>query len=115
MYKGIISGAMRHKERIRRLPFIGRVAKAFYRNFLLLRYKEGATYRSLGMKEHDSIYHIGRFGTPNVAKWDYGINLAGYLDTESGVGEAARCFVKVMQSADIPFVLNNVSNLWCSR
>ena len=37
-----------------------------------------------------------------------GVNVAGYLDTESGMGEAARLSVRSIESAGIPLVLNNV-------
>jgi hypothetical protein len=37
-----------------------------------------------------------------------GVNVAGYLDTESGMGEAARLSVRSIESAGIPFALNNV-------
>ena len=37
-----------------------------------------------------------------------GVNVAGYLDTESGMGEAARASIRSLDAAGIPFALNNV-------
>lgn len=37
-----------------------------------------------------------------------GVNVSGYLDTESGMGEAARASIRSLQAAGIPVALNNV-------
>jgi glycosyltransferase involved in cell wall biosynthesis len=37
-----------------------------------------------------------------------GVNVAGYLDTESGMGEAARLSIRSLEAAGIPFTLCNV-------
>ncbi|MBU4369985.1 glycosyltransferase, partial [Patescibacteria group bacterium] len=37
----------------------------------------------------------------------FGVNILGYLDAESGVGEAARTIITALQSTEIPFALNN--------
>jgi len=39
-----------------------------------------------------------------------GVNLAGYLTTESGMGEAARLSARSLESAGIPVTLNNVAS-----
>jgi glycosyltransferase involved in cell wall biosynthesis len=39
-----------------------------------------------------------------------GINVAGYLNTESGMGEAARLSIRSLDAAGIPSVLNNVAS-----
>ena len=39
-----------------------------------------------------------------------GVNVAGYLNTESGMGEAARLSVRSLEAAGIPVALNNVSS-----
>jgi glycosyltransferase involved in cell wall biosynthesis len=39
---------------------------------------------------------------------NFGVNLAGYLTTESGVGEAARSIIKILEKTDIHFALNNI-------
>jgi len=39
-----------------------------------------------------------------------GVNVAGYLDTESGMGEAARASVRSLQAASVSFALNNVAS-----
>lgn len=37
-----------------------------------------------------------------------GVNLSGYLDTESGMGEAARASIRALEAANVPVALNNV-------
>jgi glycosyltransferase involved in cell wall biosynthesis len=37
-----------------------------------------------------------------------GVNVSGYLDTESGMGEAARASIRSFEAAGIPVALNNV-------
>jgi glycosyltransferase involved in cell wall biosynthesis len=39
-----------------------------------------------------------------------GVNVAGYLDTESGMGEAARASIRSLDAAALPFALNNVAS-----
>ncbi|MEO7273538.1 MAG: hypothetical protein ABIX28_09995, partial [Vicinamibacterales bacterium] len=39
-----------------------------------------------------------------------GVNVAGYLDTESGMGEAARASIRSLEAAGLPFALNNVAS-----
>ncbi len=45
----------------------------------------------------------------------FGVNLAGYLDTESGVAEAARGIVRALARTPIPFVLNNIDQPYLRR
>jgi glycosyltransferase involved in cell wall biosynthesis len=40
-----------------------------------------------------------------------GVNVAGYLSAESGMGEAARADIRSLEAAGVPFVLNNVASL----
>lgn len=39
-----------------------------------------------------------------------GVNVSGYLDTESGMGEAARASIRSFEAAGIPVALNNVAS-----
>lgn len=39
-----------------------------------------------------------------------GVNLAGYLEAESGMGEAARASIRSLEAAGIPVALNNVAS-----
>src|ERR1700693_4135934 len=41
---------------------------------------------------------------------DFGINVAGYLTSESGVGEAARANVRALETLYIPYSLNNLKS-----
>jgi len=45
---------------------------------------------------------------PAVARLPLGVNVAGYISAESGMGEATRCSLRALQHAGIPFALNNV-------
>jgi glycosyltransferase involved in cell wall biosynthesis len=38
----------------------------------------------------------------------FGVNLAGYMSSEKGTGEGARCSVRALRAAGIPFVVNNI-------
>ena len=44
-----------------------------------------------------------------------GVNLIGYLDTESGVGESARGMVRAIDTLDIQVNLNNLEQQWLRR
>jgi hypothetical protein len=43
-----------------------------------------------------------------VSPRPFGVNLAGYLQSEKGMGEASRAVVRALEAASIPYVLNNV-------
>ncbi len=45
----------------------------------------------------------------------FGVNLFGYFDTESGVGEIARGLAAMQRAADVPHVLVNVEQDWLRR
>ena len=44
-----------------------------------------------------------------------GVNVSGYLDTESGMGEAARASIRSLEAAGMPVALNNVAVEACGR
>jgi len=45
---------------------------------------------------------------PLAKNKNFGVNLAGYLTAETGVGEGARSIIRILEKTDIPFVLNNI-------
>jgi|GEM_PF-6464091 len=45
----------------------------------------------------------------------FGINLAGYLDTDSGVAESSRGLVRALQTTTLNFNLNNIPQIWLKR
>ncbi len=52
-----------------------------------------------------------RRGVPSfVRSAPLGVNVSGYLDTESGMGEAARASIRSLEAAGIPVALNNVAS-----
>lgn len=42
-------------------------------------------------------------------KGKYGVNFLGYINAESGLGEASRANIKAMETVNIPLALNNLS------
>jgi len=44
-----------------------------------------------------------------VASAPLGVNVSGYINAESGLGEATRCALRALTAARVPVVLNNVS------
>ena len=46
-----------------------------------------------------------------VRRAPLGVNVSGYLDTESGMGEAARASIRALEAAGVPIVLNNVPSI----
>jgi glycosyltransferase involved in cell wall biosynthesis len=52
---------------------------------------------------------------PNPRPCDRGINFAGYLRTESGVGSAARRYVRALESLHLPVALADLSSLQINR
>jgi glycosyltransferase involved in cell wall biosynthesis len=46
--------------------------------------------------------------SPHVRTAPAGMNVSGYLDTESGMGEAARASIRALTAAGVPVALNNV-------
>ncbi|MEW6416520.1 MAG: glycosyltransferase [Nitrospirota bacterium] len=53
--------------------------------------------------------------TPVLEGKRQGVNIAGYLDTESGVAEAARGIIKAFENSGIPWVLNNIEQEFYRR
>ncbi len=53
--------------------------------------------------------------SPRKGTDEPGVNLAGYIDTESGVGEAARGMVRSLQQSGLSYVLNNIEQQWLRR
>ncbi len=47
--------------------------------------------------------------------YPFGVNLFGYFDTESGVGEIARSMARMLRQAGVPHVLINVEQQWLRR
>jgi glycosyltransferase involved in cell wall biosynthesis len=45
---------------------------------------------------------------PIATPREFGVNLAGYLRSEKGVGEAGRAAVRALEAASIPFALNDI-------
>jgi glycosyltransferase involved in cell wall biosynthesis len=52
---------------------------------------------------------------PAPARRPFGVNLFGYFDTESGVGEVARCVARTLRDARVPHALINIEQTWLRR
>lgn len=50
----------------------------------------------------------GRAGPADALNRPFGANVAGYLTSEKGTGEAARSAVAILQAAGVPLALNNI-------
>ena len=53
---------------------------------------------------------IQRQGSPIKFKEKVGVNISGYIDLESGIGEAVRANIRAFDAVDIPYVLNKVTS-----
>jgi len=45
---------------------------------------------------------------PAVQSALLGVNVTGYINAESGLGEATRCALRALERAEVPFALNNI-------
>jgi GT2 family glycosyltransferase/glycosyltransferase involved in cell wall biosynthesis len=52
----------------------------------------------------------GRVSSAPKEERSFGVNVAGYIASEKGVGEGVRSDVRMMQAAGIPYVLNNFAD-----
>ena len=46
---------------------------------------------------------------------ELGVNVSGYFASEKGMGEASRSDVRCLRAADVPFVLNNITDMLSSN
>ncbi|MEW6771938.1 MAG: glycosyltransferase [Bacillota bacterium] len=46
---------------------------------------------------------------------EWGVNVAAYIDTESGVGQGGRNLIKALKISAIPYALNNIEQKWLRR
>ncbi|HEY3298611.1 MAG TPA: glycosyltransferase family 4 protein [Armatimonadota bacterium] len=60
-------------------------------------------------KRHGTGSARRRLGRTN--RYPFGVNVAGYLRADNGLGEAARCDVRMLKARGIPHALNDVSDL----
>ena len=59
-----------------------------------------------GRRERRDQLEVSR--EPSHQTRPFGINLAGYFESEKGVGEAARATVRALEAVSVPYVMNNV-------
>ena len=79
-----------------------------YRTARLYLRERGMQWRGIRAK---AAYAAKPKGVPaSVRELPLGINVAGYLSTESGMGEAARASIRSIEAAGIPVALNNVTS-----
>ena len=67
----------------------------------------------LGRKADDEAADMLRLGVRR--KQPSGVNVCGYLRTESGVGAAARAYIRALESVDVPVALHDLSSLSGNR
>lgn len=70
----------------------------------------GPAMRARGLRRLVRVGRHRRGVAASVREAPLGVNVAGYLNTESGMGEAARLSILSLQSAGVPVALNNVES-----
>jgi len=101
---------LQHAAAIKQVPLLRTLAeKAFWR------LAAGRTTASLPALPAFSPSAVGSSADSAPADRAAGINVSGYLDTESGVGEAARGMIRSISRSRLPFVLNNIEQQWLRR
>jgi glycosyltransferase involved in cell wall biosynthesis len=81
----------------------GRVVQATTRMRLVAR-RIRMAWRAAGVRSRHRRLSIPRA----VSEQPIGVNVAGYVTAESGMGEATRCSIRALQRAGIPVALQNV-------
>jgi glycosyltransferase involved in cell wall biosynthesis len=54
-------------------------------------------------------------GSRTILDRPFGVNVAGYLRAETGVGEAVRASARALEAAEVPHVLNDFLDAWASN
>ena len=73
-------------------------------------YLRGKTMRWRGLRARAVSATRNRDVPRAVRELPLGVNVAGYLSTESGMGEAARASIRSLEAAGVPMVLTNVAS-----
>ena len=95
----------------------GLLGRRFYRMFrrLLWKLREWSrTSTAASMTAPDRIVPLTVVPEP-AGGYPFGVNLFGYFDTESGIGEIARSMAGTLRAGQIPHVLVNVEQPWLRR
>ena len=87
--------------------FTWKTLEAYHAARLYLRAR-GMQWR--GVRARAAFASKSRDVSAAVRNLPLGVNVAGYLSTESGMGEAARASIRSIEAAGIPFVLTNVQS-----
>jgi glycosyltransferase involved in cell wall biosynthesis len=95
----------RHALMIKKIPLVRTIAKRLHSTLAKKR-----TTRFL-----NNSWKVPYAGNGKTKNQSFGMNVAGYLDTESGVGEAARGIIRSLIKSDLKFVLNNIEQHWLRR
>lgn len=85
--------------------------KFFLQNCLFAKNKNSHPKKSTFFQKNENTP-----GLSNNTNFSYdGWNIAGYFDTESGVGASARGLVKAFDNGKIPININNIEQQWLRR
>ncbi|KKQ72081.1 MAG: group 1 glycosyl transferase [Candidatus Peregrinibacteria bacterium GW2011_GWC2_39_14] len=76
----------------------------FYRQFL--KFQEFKKRRGESKKSKTFLRSIENQKKP------FGVNIIGYINAESGVGEGARGIIRAIETSEIPFSLYNIDQAW---
>lgn len=106
---------MQHAAFIKRIPWIRGIAKKEHSRLYRKRTAYGNGQAVLHLQNRRSENETTKESASRVPSNDIGMNVAGYLDTESGVGEAARGIIRSLEKSTVRFVLNNLEQHWLRR
>ncbi len=104
----------KHASLIKSIPLVDGIAEKVYWKLDSERNKSAPLYRPSNGPAADRM-SSGETEKMHVFEGENGINLSGYIDTESGVGEAARGMIRSIERSGIKFVLNNIEQQWLRR
>lgn len=80
----------------------------------ILKTSLGPFYAELGFRKEKLLFILKirkmKSGTPAGNK-TFGVNLAGLLATECGLGDSARSIIRIIEKGNIPFSLQNIAEL----
>ena len=106
---------MRYASIIKRMPWVKEIAQKEY----LRLYRKRTVYRNgqavLHRQNQLGASEFRKETMSMVPPNEIGVNVAGYLDTESGVGEAGRGMIRSLEKASVRFALNNIEQQWLRR
>jgi len=99
---------LKYAKLIKKIPYLNNIADRVYYRL--------AHQRVAQITLSDTVTAVNRILHRSICiEKGIGCNISGYLDTESGVAEAARGIIKAIEVTNIPYVLNNIEQQFYRR